>query len=289
MTTATAESRMITRRAGPFVFSFPDPAEERRQDEEWFIVEHNGRSRRLRVHDYDTLYDTPGLYEALVYQALKCHSPERIVRLLAGVLEDWAVRPENLRVLDLGAGNGVVAEHLRQIGASEIIGLDLLPEAADAAERDRPGIYEEYVVADLCHLRGTEEQRLRARTFNCLITVAALGFGDIPPDAFATAFNFIEDDGWIALTIKEDFLSPHDDSGFARMLRLMINEGVIDLQAHHRYCHRRSLAGEKLFYLAIVARKMREVPMSLVRRSQESAEVVVPLKGNGHSATLFGG
>jgi SAM-dependent methyltransferase len=211
-----------------------------------------------------------------------------VTRLFAAVLKDWPTNPEDLRVLDLGAGNGIVAEHLRRIGVSEMVGLDLLLEAEKAAERDRPDLYEDYVVADLCELEAPEEKRLRARSFNCLVTVAALGFGDIPPEAFATAFNFVEDDGWIVLTIKEDFLCSEDDSGFARMLRLMINEGILDLQAHQRYCHRISLAGEKLFYIAIVARKLHDLPMSLVHRSQDATEIVVPINGKGHSATLFG-
>jgi SAM-dependent methyltransferase len=279
---------MIIRKAGAFTFNFPDSTSDRSQDEEWFVVQHNGHSRRLRVHDYDALYDTPGLYEALVYEALKCHSPDRVTRLFAAVLKDWPTNPEDLRVLDLGAGNGIVAEHLRRIGVSEMVGLDLLPEAEKAAERDRPDLYEDYVVADLCELVAPEEKRLRARSFNCLVTVAALGFGDIPPEAFATAFNFVEDDGWVVLTIKEDFLCREDDSGFARMLRLMINEGILDLQAHQRYCHRVSLAGEKLFYIAIVARKLRDVSMSLVQRSQNATEIVAPINGKGHAATLFG-
>ena len=38
------------------------------------------------------------------------------------------------------------------------------------------------------------------------MTVAALGYGDIPPQAFAEAFNLISDHGWVAFNIKDRFL-----------------------------------------------------------------------------------
>ena len=46
-----------------------------------------------------------------------------------------------------------------------------------------------------------------------MTTVAALGFGDIPPDAFAAAFNLVEDGGHVAFTIKEDFIATLTTAG----------------------------------------------------------------------------
>jgi hypothetical protein len=49
-----------------------------------------------------------------------------------------------------------------------------------------------YHVVDFCNL--TEEQRkdLESWSFDCLTTVAALGFGDIPAKAFIEAFNILQ-------------------------------------------------------------------------------------------------
>jgi hypothetical protein len=90
------------------------------------------------------------------------------------------------------------------------------------------------------------------------------------------------------MTIKEDFLTTNDHSGFARMLRLMIKEDFLNLEAHQRYCHRRSLTGNEMFYVAIVARKVRDVPMSLLRESRSASEPILPHKKNGHYGTLLG-
>ena len=195
---------------------------------------------------------------------------------MASVLTDWPNEASDLRVLDLGAGNGVMAEELRRIGVGHVVGLDLLPEAALAARRDRPDVYDDYVVVDLTALPERDEKRLRMSRLDCLVTAAALGFGDIPPDAFAKAFNLVAAEGWIAMTIKEDFLDPHgDDSGFARLLRSLIDTGIIEIQAHQRYCHRLSIDGEKLFYIAAVARKTADIPRQALKASRCSNGTVV--------------
>ena len=55
-------------------------------------------------------------------------------------------RLDELRAFDLGAGNGVVGEELRARGVTVVAGADGVPEARDAAHRDRPGLYAHYLV-----------------------------------------------------------------------------------------------------------------------------------------------
>ena len=241
----------------PLRISFPARSQGLEQDEEWFEFECRGRRRRLRLHDYAGIYEIPGLYESLVCKALRCRSPERIVRPLEEALAARAESPEGLRVLDLGAGNGIVGEILRRVGVREIVGIDILPEAAEAARRDRPQVYDDYVVTDLTQPDPAAERRLRDFAPNCLVTVAALGFGDIPREAFVKAFNLIPAGGWLAMCIKDSFLEENDDSGFGRLIRSMIAAGTIDVLHRQRYVHRLSTAGEKLFYVSLVAWKNR--------------------------------
>ena len=132
------------------------------QHEEWCEIHERGEWRRLRFHDYAEIYRRPGLYEHLFYGMLACRSPERVSALLTEVCEESGVAPPDLRVLDLGAGNGIVGQRLRERGVEHVLGIDILPEAAAAAERDRRGVYDDYVVADLLELRPEVEARLRA-------------------------------------------------------------------------------------------------------------------------------
>jgi len=239
------------------------------QDEEWCELHHDGGVERIRFHDYDRIYEIPGLYERLFYEELECRSPTVVRELLAADVAAEGVAPSSLSVLDLGAGNGMVAEELRRLGVEEVVGVDILPEARMAAERDRPGLYRDYHVCDLTAPPADADAALRELEPTCLTTVAALGFGDIPPEAFATAFDYLADDGWVAMTIRDDFVTDEDPSGFARLLRRMDEEGALELSAERRYRHRLAVSGEPLHYHAYVARKRDEIaPEWLAEASQ---------------------
>jgi hypothetical protein len=158
-----------------------------------------------------------------------------------------------------------VGERLRDVGVEDLIGVDILPEAARAARRDRPSVYDDYVVTDLCEPDPDAMGRIQELRPNCLVSVAALGFGDIPPDAFASAYNEIDTPGWTAFTIKEDFLETDDNTGFRKLVRRMLDEGIMTLEARMRIRHRLSLAGEPLFYAGVVGRKLADIPDNMLR------------------------
>jgi predicted TPR repeat methyltransferase len=225
------------------------------QDEEWCELLLDGQRRRIRFHDYDEIYSIPGLYERLFYELLECDSPRAVTALLGQELRARRRSASDLRVLEVGAGNGMVGEELAELGARTIVGVDIIEEAATAAERDRPGVYGDYLVLDLTAIPPTTHDELRARDFNCLVTVAALGFGDIPTDAFTAAYNLVDTGGLVAFNIKEDFLTDGDGSGFARLIKRALADGSLELCAERRYRHRLSISGEPLHYVAIVAEK----------------------------------
>lgn len=230
-------------------------ADDLDQHEEWCQLVSPDGVERIRFHDYDRMFEIPGLYERIYRDEVQCTSPTVVRELLRGDLESADIAPSSLRVLDLGAGNGMVAEELQELGAASIIGLDILPEARMAAERDRPGVYDEYHVADLTAPDAAVDAALRNSDANCLTTVAALGYGDIPPRAFANTFDYLADDAWVAMTIKDDFVARGDQSGFSRLLNRMNAEGTLEIVTDHRYQHRLAVSGDPLFYHAYVARK----------------------------------
>lgn len=244
---------------------FPSDGEaELSQDREWCEVVFRGRRRRIRFHDYHEVYAIRGLYERLFYEKLRCNSPQRVVRLLTSVLHDFKAAPDILRVLDVGAGNGMVGEELRAAGVPRLVGIDIIPEAREAARRDRPEVYDDYLIADLTALGEADEKRLRGAALNALACVAALGFGDIPAKAFLKALDLIETPGWLAFNIKEDFAHERDKSGFSATIRDLSRREVIQIQAYRRYCHRRAVNGRPLYYLAMVARKLKDLPDDLL-------------------------
>ena len=215
------------------------------QDVECVEVEVDGEWQRIRFHDYAEIFTLPGLYEQLFSDVLECASPQEVVAELSTHLTE----PEDKRVLDVGAGNGLVGEALKEAGVGSVVGVDILPEAAEAAERDRPDVYEDYAVVDLT-------QPVDLGTFDAMTVVAALGFGDMPPAAFAGAFNMVVDGGLVALNIKDEFL---EEGGFASFITGLVDDGHMEVLSRRRYRHRLSVTGEELHYVAVVAVKRRSL------------------------------
>lgn len=225
------------------------------QDEAYFYLLKGEEKQRIRFHDYSEIYKKQGLYEQLFYDRLKCQSPAKVASILNASVAQSNTNLSELRVLDLGAGNGMMGAELKKYGCARLVGVDIISEACDAAERDHPGVYDAYYVRDLSEMHETEREEIASWSLDCLTTVAALGFGDIPPKVFIEAFNLIQESGWVAFNIKETFLNSSDNSGFSRLMRELIFSEYLDLYHLERYRHRLSIEGRPLYYFAIAGRK----------------------------------
>lgn len=242
---------------------FPRQGSPVPQDAEYCEIREQGKWRRLRFHDYADLYERPGLYEHLFYDVLRCDSPRRVVNLLGDVRAELGVA-EPMRVVDFGAGSGMVGRELRRIGARRIVGVDILEEARAAAQRDLPGVYDDYLVDDMSSPSAATGECLSALRPNVLACVAALGFGDIPPRAWHRAAGYVAPGGLLAFNIKADFLDPRYTHGFSELMRRMVHGNVARVEASWRYRHRLSTAGEPIYYTAMVVTKLTEIPAAML-------------------------
>ncbi len=251
----------------PYTIQFPPTnTDGLDQDKAFFYLNEGGEKKRIRFHDYDEIYSHPGLYEQIFYQRLKCQSPKKVAEIFKQAVVENQQHFSELRVLDLGAGNGIMGEVLKQFGVSRMVGLDIIPEAKEAAERDRSWVYDAYYVMDCCDLSEEEHKTLQSWSFDCLVSVAALGFGDIPPKAFLEAMRAIDAEGWLAFNIKETFLDNTDNTGFSRMIRELIFSEYMDIHHLERYWHRHSIEGSPLYYFAVVCKKTAEIPADFLQQ-----------------------
>ena len=241
---------------GPFPIRFPSKKTDS-QDAEFCEVKMDGKWERIRFHDYDKVFKVPGLYETIFYRTLRCDSPNRVSNILNDVLADKGVDPRELRVLDLGAGNGMSGEALHSIGVRKIIAVDILEEAKEANWRDRPWVYYDYFTSDFTNIKDEDRVQIEKFSPNALITIAALGFGDIPTKAFETAFNFVEEGGWLAFNLHEQYVGFQHTEGFAGLINRMIEKKYIRIEIYKRYLHRYTTSGEPIFYIAIVGQKLK--------------------------------
>ncbi len=230
------------------------------QNETYFYLQHDGGQRKIRFHDYGEIYQVPGLYEQIFYDRLKCTSPDKVTSILEAAVRQSQDNLSELRILDLGAGNGMMGEALKNHGVSRLVGIDIIREAYDATIRDRPGMYDAYYVEDFTKLTDERREEIASWQCDCMVTVAALGFGDIPPKAFIEALNIIKSEAWVAFNIKETFFDSKDDTGFSKMIRELIFSTYLDVYYIERYRHRLSIDGVPLYYFAIAGRKISDVP-----------------------------
>ena len=230
----------------------------------FYLVDNSGEREKISFHDYARIYQTPGLYEQIFYERLRCNSPKVIAEILHKAVSDTQENFSELRVLDFGAGNGIMGDVLKSYGTARLVAADIAPTAKMAAYRDRPGVYDEYYVEDFTNLTPEKTANLKEWSFDCLTTVAALGFGDIPVKAFQQAINLIKDGGWLAFNIKESFMKLSDTSGFSNFIRQLILSDYVDIHCIQRYRHRLSMEGVPLYYFAIVATKKKDLPDSLL-------------------------
>ncbi|PIS11526.1 MAG: methyltransferase [Bdellovibrio sp. CG10_big_fil_rev_8_21_14_0_10_47_8] len=252
---------------GPFPIRFPG-AENLNQDKEWCEVQMDGEWKKIRFHDYASVFKIPGLYETIFYRTLRCNSPARIAGVLNDVLKEHNFPAQKLRVLDFGAGNGMAGEALQNLGTRNIVGVDILPEAREATLRDRPWVYNDYLIRDFTQLSAEDTEKLQQLRLNALIIVAALGFGDIPPKAFYEAYNLIEDGGWIAFNIKEDFLKASGRSGFSGLVNNMIRGELMRVELYRRYQHRLNVMGHPLYYITVVAQKQKSLSLADLKQAE---------------------
>ncbi len=233
------------------------------QDEEHFEVTLDGERRQMRIHDYETVFAHPGLYEQLLIDELRCSSPDVLASALITLVRSEGEDPAGLVVLDVGAGTGWLGEELAERGVRSLVGVDIIPEAADAARRDRPGLYEDYRVVDMADLPPDERRRLEERGFNCFTVVAALSFDEVPPRAFAQAWNLVATGGWIAFNIKQEVLTD-DSQGIGALVARIVDEGMLDRRARIHYRHRLSVRGDPLYYVALIGRKAGDLPLDWI-------------------------
>ncbi len=228
-----------------------DTAPGTAQTEESFVLTRSdGTTERIVLHDYSRVYAVPGLYEEVVQHQLECTSPQTLARALADAVAEAGATMADLRVLDVGAGNGVVGEELHARGAQVVAGTDGVEAARDAARRDRPELYETYAIAGVDEV--TVEQLVADHGLNALTSAGALGLGHVEIADVARWWAAFPPGSWFAVTVPPDVADP---AGEDLLGALTAAEPTTEVVRQEPFPHRRRMSGETLTYIVVVARK----------------------------------
>jgi SAM-dependent methyltransferase len=227
------------------------------QHEEYFILVQDGIEQAIRLQDYRAIYRVPGLYEYVLNDMLQCVSHNLTIDLLEANLRRDGESLAGLSVLEIGAGTGLVAAGLRQRGVETIVGIDILEEAMEAAERDHPGVYTRYYAEDLCRLSADTRRELSVVAFNCLACISAGGCNHIPARAFTAGYNMLPDGGWILTNIRTSTLEhpQTDHDALPRLINQITEDGTFEVYERKTYQHRLTVYGKPIMYTALVGRK----------------------------------
>ncbi len=217
------------------------------QHEETLVVEIDGEEQTMRLHEYERVYAIPGLYDE-VLRRLEYGSPDKVAELL---LDAPGVQAAGVRALDLAAGNGMSADPLVAAGVGELVGMDLIAEARDAALRDRPDAYAEYVAGDVGE-PGLVAGLVARHRLNAL--VCAGGISHIPVKAFEVGWSAFGAGAWLVATAAEDLADPEDGPYGAWVARERAAGRLADVHVE-RFLHRRAMSGAPLEYTALRARR----------------------------------
>jgi SAM-dependent methyltransferase len=156
------------------------------------------------------------------------------------------------RVLDVGAGNGIGGERLRAAGVERLVGLDLEPMARTGATRDRPGLYDDYLIGDLTTMALDGLTDLTA-----VVALSAVGVGHLPAAALERVLGVLEPGGLFAFAVTPALMPGSDDpdgqaTGYPELLdRLLAGDGEVSRRA---YVHRRQTDGTPHHAIALVGR-----------------------------------
>jgi 2-polyprenyl-3-methyl-5-hydroxy-6-metoxy-1,4-benzoquinol methylase len=242
-----------------FQIRLPANAETLNLNDEYFHVEFDGKEQIIGIHEYEKIYRIPGLYEHIVSRTLKCTSPRVVTELLLDQIHQSGGRLADHTVLDFGAGVGLVGDILSHKGARTIIGFDIAAEAAVAAQRNYPGVYEEYYVGDICRLKPDLHRELKDRHFSCLLCVGSLACGHVTGDVFTRAFNLIDSGGWVAFNVLKDFYTGDRSSGLSELIQRLKASNIMEIKVAHEYRHRYLMNGTPVFNVAVIGRKAADI------------------------------
>jgi hypothetical protein len=229
----------------------PDGAED---DEALTVRWEDGREQTMRLHEYERVYPIPGLYEEVVQRRLQCASPRRLADAVVAACVAAGEDPAGLRVFDLGAGNGVVGEELAGRGVDVLVGSDNIAQAREAARRDRPSLYRDYLVGELRDW-DTLERLVRDGELNLLAAAGALGRGHVPVDDFRRLWGLFAPGAWLAITVARELAQPGDGDIGDWLADMAADGGDTKIISREPFRHRLTMAGEPITYEVVVGRR----------------------------------
>lgn len=124
---------------------------------------------------------------------------------------DQVLNDKNVRILDAGAGTGLVGEELQKMGYTDLDALDYSKEMLD--EAGKKGIYKGLIQADM-----SRPLKMGDNEYDAVVCTGTFTFGHVDADAFDELVRITRPGGMICFTIRE---GAYEEYGYRqRMIEL---------------------------------------------------------------------
>lgn len=154
----------------------------------------------------DAYKDWAGDYDADTVDAFGYVAHIESARALDQVLED-----KNARILDAGAGTGLVGEELQKMGYARLDALDYSREMLDEAQKKE--IYRGLIQADMSRPLKMDDNQ-----YDAVVCTGTFTFGHVNADALDELVRITRPGGMICFTIRE---GAYEEYGYRqRMIEL---------------------------------------------------------------------
>ena len=124
---------------------------------------------------------------------------------------------------------------------------------AEAALRDRPAVYRDYLVGDLADPAPGLLDRLREHGLDGLVAAGAFGGTHAPAPALETALGLLPPRAPVAFTIDERWMQSDGPGGFRTAVARELRSGRLEQIERTRFHHRVTTTGEPIHYELLVA------------------------------------
>jgi len=148
-------------------------------------------------------------YDAELESDYGWRGPQRTVELVVKHV------PRAARILDAGAGTGLVGEFLHRLGYENLVAMDLSAEMLEEArKKDRYREYHQMVMG--------EPLAFASDSFDAVVSTGVLTTGHAPPGSFDELVRITRPGGHIIFTLRTDVYA---EQGFQTKLQALEAEG----------------------------------------------------------------
>jgi ubiquinone/menaquinone biosynthesis C-methylase UbiE len=211
---------------------------------DFMVTDDEQQEMYLNTYKSKNEEEAKGAYEVwaphyeVQMQNLKWQAPQLCVDLLVKHLKQKNKTLSVLRVLDVGAGTGLVGLELSRLGIKQIDALDLSTHMLDQAKSKQ--VYQNIFVEN-----AHDMQQIQPNQYDALICVGSLNFGHIEPSAFEQFIKVVKQDGLVAFTTREDYfqqLSKSHQENLSKIsqwreIEVLVQSNAVSDMQHRHWCY----------------------------------------------------